>query len=114
MAPDFTGVDKFAMVKEIVIDFAKKRKNDRLALSIFADFAYIAVPLTYDKDSLIELLKRLDVGVAGTSKTALNEALFLSNNIFKNSTAKQKIAILLTDGNNNVNNIPLDVAHRIC
>lgn len=110
MAPGFSGIDKFAIVKEIVTDFAKKRKNDRLALSIFADFAYIAVPLTYDKKSLIKLLSMLDVGVAGQSKTALNEALFLSNNIFKNSTAKNKIAILLTDGANNVNNVPLSVA----
>jgi hypothetical protein len=32
------------------VDFIKQRKTDKLALSIFADFAYIAVPLTYDKN----------------------------------------------------------------
>jgi Ca-activated chloride channel family protein len=102
--------NKFNITKKIVSDFISKRKTDRLALSIFADFAYVAVPLTYDKNSLLELLKHLKVGIAGVSKTALYEALYLSSNLFKNSKAKNKIAILITDGFNNVDTIPLDTA----
>jgi len=102
--------NKFGIVKEIVGDFLKKRVHDKVGLSIFADFAYVAVPLTYDKKSIERLLSRLQVGVAGTRRTALYEALFLSSNLFKNSHAKKKIAILLTDGMNNVDNIPLSVA----
>ena len=101
---------KFDIVRNIVNDFLQKRKNDKVALSIFADFAYVAVPLTYDKKALSDLLNRLEVGIAGTSKTALYEALFLSTNIFKNSHAKNKIAILLTDGMDNANTIPLEIA----
>ncbi len=101
---------KFDIVKSIVLDFIKKRKNDKIGLTIFADFAYVAVPLTYDKDSLVRLLKEVNVGIAGVSKTALYEALFMSARLFKNSKAKNKIAILLTDGQDNVGNIPLDVA----
>lgn len=104
------GIDKFAIVKSIVNDFIDKRTHDKLALSIFADFAYVAVPLTYDKKSLKRLLSRLDVGIAGRSKTALYEALFLSSNLFKTSDAKEKIAILLTDGVDNASTIPLEVA----
>ncbi len=102
--------NKFGIVKSIVSDFLDKRKHDKIGLSIFADFAYVAVPLTYDKKSIKRLLKRIDVGIAGSRRTALYEALFLSSNLFKNSHAKKKIAILLTDGMNNVENIPLDVA----
>jgi len=102
--------NKFDIVKEIVSDFLDKRVHDKVGLSIFADFAYVAVPLTYDKKSIQQLLKRIQVGVAGSRRTALYEALFLSSNLFKNSKAKKKIAILLTDGINNVDNIPLDVA----
>lgn len=102
--------NKFGIVKEIVSDFLDKRVHDKIGLSIFADFAYVAVPLTYDKKSIKRLLSRLQVGVAGSRRTALYEALFLSSNLFKNSHAKKKIAILLTDGMNNVDNIPLDVA----
>ena len=102
--------NKFGIVKEIVNDFINQRKHDKLALSIFADFAYVAVPLTYDKKSIKTLLSRLEVGIAGRQKTSLYEALFLSSNLFKTSKAKEKIAILLTDGVDNANTIPLDVA----
>jgi len=102
--------NKFGIVKNIVLDFIKKRKHDKIGLTIFADFAYVAVPLTYDKKSLINLLKQVDVGIAGVQRTALYEALFLSSRLFKTSKAKNKIAILLTDGVDNTNSIPLDVA----
>jgi len=102
--------NKFGIVKNIVEDFLDKRKHDKIGLTIFADFAYVAVPLTYDKASIKRLLKRLDVGVAGKQRTALYEALFLSSNLFKDSTSKNKIAILLTDGMDNTGTIPLDVA----
>jgi Ca-activated chloride channel family protein len=102
--------NKFGIVKNIVEDFLDKRKHDKIGLTIFADFAYVAVPLTYDKKSIKRLLKRLDVGVAGKQRTALYEALFLSSNLFKDSKSKNKIAILLTDGMDNTNTIPLDVA----
>lgn len=101
---------KFDIVKSIVTKFIKKREHDRIGLTIFGDFAYVAVPLTYDKNSLLRLLKRIDVGIAGTHQTALYEALFMSTRLFKDSHAKNKIAILLTDGMDNASSIPLDVA----
>ena len=101
---------KFTTVKRVVRDFIKRRKNDRLALTVFADFAYVAVPLTYDKKSILRLLDHIDVGIAGVQNTSLYEALFLSTKIFENSKAKNKIAILLTDGEETVFNIPLEVA----
>ena len=102
--------NKFGIVKDIVTEFIDKRVHDKIGLSIFADFAYVAIPLTYDKKSIKRLLSRLDVGIAGVNRTALYEALFLSSNLFKSSKAKEKIAILLTDGMDNTNTIPLDVA----
>lgn len=102
--------NKFGIVKDIVLDFLKKREHDKLGLTIFADFAYVAVPLTYDKKSIGELLQKIDVGVAGKQRTALYEALFLSSKLFKASAAKHRIAILLTDGIDNTGTVPLDVA----
>ncbi len=102
--------DKFGIVKAIVSQFIDQRVHDKIGLSIFADFAYVAIPLTYDKKSIKRLLSRLEVGIAGVNRTALYEALFLSSNLFKSSHAKEKIAILLTDGMDNTNTIPLDVA----
>ena len=102
--------NKFGIVKEIVTEFVDMRKHDKLGLTIFADFSYVAIPLTYDKESIKRLLSRLDVGIAGQSRTSLYEALFMSSKLFKESKAKEKIAILLTDGVNNVDTIPFDVA----
>jgi Ca-activated chloride channel family protein len=103
-------MDKFSIVKNIVSDFIDKRPHDKLGLTIFADFAYVAIPLTYDKKSIKRLLEKIDVGIAGTQRTALYEALFMSSKLFKDSQAKEKIAILLTDGVDNAGTIPLDVA----
>ncbi len=101
---------KFNIVKNIVTEFVDKRKHDKLGLTIFADFAYVAIPLTYDKESIKRLLSKIDVGIAGKQRTALYEALFMSSKLFASSKAKEKIAILLTDGVDNTNTIPLDVA----
>lgn len=102
--------NKFGITKEILSDFIQKRATDRLALSVFADFAYVAIPLTYDKVTFTYLLNLLEVGIAGQRQTALYEALYLSSNLFKGSPSKNKIAILLTDGIDNANTIPIDVA----
>lgn len=102
--------DKFKITKKIVKEFIQKRKTDRLALSVFANFAYTAVPLTYDKNSLLQTLNYIEVGVAGYRDTALYEALYLGSDICKHSTTKNKIAILLTDGLNTVDTISLNTA----
>ncbi len=102
--------NKFEISKQIVSEFINSRKNDAIALSIFADFAYIASPLTYDTKAVANLLKYLEVGVAGKRKTALYEAIFLSSDLFKKSKSKNKIAILLTDGYDTAKSVPLEVA----
>ncbi|WPE15777.1 vWA domain-containing protein [Candidatus Thioglobus autotrophicus] len=102
--------DKFRIVKEIMLDFISKRTSDKLALSVFADFAYTVVPLTYDKKSVIKMLDNIEIGVAGRRKTALYEALFLSSKLFNHSKSKERVAILLTDGKNNTDSVPLEVA----
>ncbi|WP_024961583.1 vWA domain-containing protein [Campylobacter ureolyticus] len=102
--------NKFEIVKEILNDFIDKRKDDALALNVFADFAYTAIPLTYDKASIKRLLEKIKLGMVGLNRTALYEGLFLTSNLFKDSNSKNKIIILPTDGIDNAGTIPLDVA----
>ena len=102
--------DKFAIVKSIMADFIQKRNTDKLALSIFADFAYTVVPLTYDKKSLLIMLDNIEIGLAGRRKTALYEALFLSSKLFNHSKSKERVVILLTDGQDNTDSVPLAMA----
>jgi Ca-activated chloride channel family protein len=101
--------DKIEIAKSIIAKFADKRKNDRMGLVVFGNIAYIASPLTFDKKTFKEILNKIFVGIAG-KQTAIYDALFLSANLFKNSTAKNKIIILITDGQDNSSITPLDVA----
>jgi len=99
--------NKIDAAKAVSLDFAKKRKNDALGLVVFGNIAYIASPLTFDKKTFEDILKRIYVSIAG-GKTAIYDALFLSSNLFKNANG-EKIIILLTDGMDNMSITPLDV-----
>ena len=102
--------NRFEITKSIVDKFIDKRVSDNLALTLFAQDVYVAVPFTYDKKPLKDILKYMQLGVAGSVGTALNEALYTSSNLFKDIKNPSKILILLTDGINTKENIPLDVA----
>lgn len=102
--------NKFESTKKILYEFIKKRPNDLISLSVFADYAYVATPLSFDKTIITSVLKFTEVGVAGKFETALYEALFLSSNLFKDSKSKNKIAILITDGINSAESVPLQTA----
>ncbi|GAB6074493.1 vWA domain-containing protein [Nautilia lithotrophica] len=99
--------NKIDAAKAVSLDFAKKRKNDALGLVVFGNIAYIASPLTFDKKTFSDILRRIYVSIAG-GKTAIYDALFLSSNLFKNAKG-EKIIILLTDGMDNMSITPLDV-----
>ena len=105
--------NKFDVVKEVMGDFIEKRKNDRIGMVTFADVAFIASPLTFEKDFLTNITKMQKLGMAG-KRTAINDALVQSYNLMSKSKAKSKIVILLTDGRDNMSKIPLqDVKHMI-
>jgi Ca-activated chloride channel family protein len=97
--------NKFDVVKEVVGDFIEKRENDRIGMVTFADIAFIASPLTFEKKFLTDITKMQEMGMAG-KRTAINDALVQSYNLLSHSKAKSKIAILLTDGIDNMSKVP--------
>lgn len=97
--------NKFDVVKEVVEDFIKKRKDDRIGLITFADVAFIASPLTFEKKFLTDITRMQKLGVAG-KRTAINDALVQAYNLLDKSKAKSKIVILLTDGIDNMSKVP--------
>ena len=103
---------KFKVTQEIANDFIQRRKHDAIALVVFGNYAYIASPLTYDKRLLSTLMRRLYAGIAGSNYTVIYDALFQSTKLFEHSSAKSKIAILLTDGESRGDHIPYDIAMR--
>lgn len=109
--PSNPGASRFDVVKSIVRDFIKERKNDNMGLVVFGQYSFVASPLTYDKNILSRIVSQLQIGMAGRY-TALYEALAQGVNLLKTSKSKSKVAILLTDGYSTagVDRIPLDVA----
>jgi Ca-activated chloride channel family protein len=103
---------KFDAVKEVISDFVKQRKNDRLGLINFADAAFVASPLTFEHDFMKNIIAMQRLGLAG-QKTAINDALVQTYNVLAKSDAKTKIAILLTDGEDTASRITHDEALKL-
>ncbi len=98
---------KIDAVKEVVNDFIAKRKNDRIGLISFASSAFIASPLTFDKKYLKMILQKQQIGLLG-SRTAIYDALAQSLYLLGEDKSKSKIAILLTDGSDNMSTISFE------
>lgn len=97
-------------VKTIMKDFVRNRKSDQIALVMFGTHAYLQSPLTTDLQVIDWLLDQTAVGMAGET-TAIGEAIGFSIKVFREDTVKQRVMLLLTDGNNVVQNIqPMDAA----
>lgn len=97
-------LSRFEITKYIATDFIKKRASDNVGIVIFGDFAFIASPITYEKEIVSDMLGYMTHGVAGQN-TAIGEAIAMSVRAFKHSVAKTKIVILLTDGEHNSGSI---------
>jgi len=104
-------VDRLTIVKEVVKDFVEERSADRIGLIAFAGKAYTVCPLTMDYEWLTLNLDRIELGLVGEDGTAIGSAIASSVGRLKESDAKSKVVILLTDGVNNAGAIkPLEAA----
>lgn len=102
--------NRLAIVKKVVEEFVTERKNDRLGLVAFASLAYTVSPLTTDHSWLLTNLDRVELGLIKDG-TAVGSAIVSSVARLKNSDAKSRIIILLTDGVNNAGKIgPVEAA----
>ncbi|WP_018690755.1 vWA domain-containing protein [Algicola sagamiensis] len=97
-------VDRLTAVKSVVGDFIGKRSGDRLGLILFADTAYLQAPMTYDQQTVKTLLDESVIGLVGR-KTAIGDAVALAAKRMKSEEVKEKVLILLTDGENTSGNL---------
>lgn len=108
LAEDFSlrgkRVNRLAAVKDAVENFIKARKNDRMGIVAFAARPYTVSPLTLDHGWLLANLDRVRIGMIEDG-TAIGSALSAALKKLKDSKAKSRIAVLLTDGMNNAGNI---------
>jgi Ca-activated chloride channel family protein len=99
-AADFRPNDRLHVAKQVISDHLFQRKRDRIGLVVFAGEAFTQAPLTHDKALLKTILGGVRTGVI-TDGTAIGDGLGLSLARLKDSQAKTKAVILLTDGDNN-------------
>ena len=102
--------NRFEATKVVVDDFVSKRPNDRIGAVVFGRDAYTLLPLTTDKDTLRTAIADLELGMIEGRGTAIGNAVGVSLNRLRNSHAKSKVMILLTDGDSNSGNIAPDEA----
>lgn len=109
LAADFEP-NRLTVAKEVAAKFVADRPNDRIGLVIFAGESYTQSPITTDKAALHTLLQQVEFGIIDDG-TAIGMGLATSINRLRESDAKSKVVILLTDGVNNTGQVaPLAAA----
>lgn len=103
LARDFRP-DRITAAKEVAGTFIADRYGDRIGLVAFAGEAYTQSPLTTDQGTLQTLLSRIRSGLIEDG-TAIGNGLATAVNRLRESDAKSKVIILLTDGENNAGQI---------
>ena len=102
-AHDFPPANRLEAAKEVIADFIEQRTHDRIGLVVFASHSFIHSPPTIDHEALTFLLR--DVELASRMRlqdgTAIGMGLASAANMLKDSDAKSKVVVLLTDGDNN-------------
>ncbi|MBO5801962.1 MAG: VWA domain-containing protein [Alistipes sp.] len=99
LARDFTP-DRLSAAKQLATEFVAERTGDRISVVAFAGEAFTQCPLTSDQASVGTMLSRLRSGVVEDG-TAIGNGLATAINRLRESGAKSKVVILLTDGVNN-------------
>lgn len=112
LAADFKPKDRITVAKEVLREFIASRQNDRIGLVVFAAEAYTQCPLTLDYRVLEDLLDRVRIGVIDDG-TAIGNAVATAVNRLRDSDAKSRVVVLITDGDNNSGNISPEQAARV-
>ena len=109
LARDFTP-DRISAAKDIAIEFISQRPSDRMGIVVFAGESYTQCPLTTDRATLINLMKEVQTGLIDDG-TAIGNGLATAVARMKDSDAKSRVIILITNGVNNMGEVaPLTAA----
>lgn len=111
-AEDFKPENRLNVAKEVVVEFLDLVTNDRIGLVVFAGQAFTQCPLTLDYDVLRTMIARVEIGMIEDG-TAIGTALANCVNRLRDSKAKSKVAIVLTDGENNSGKIDPETAAKV-
>jgi Ca-activated chloride channel family protein len=110
---DFKPLNRLEAAKNAAADFIKERKFDRIGLVVFSGLAFTQCPLTTDKESLLDFVKKVNTEDIHLDGTAIGSAIATSVNRLKDGKTKEKLIILITDGNNNMGEVDPVTASKI-
>ncbi|HEY9186099.1 MAG TPA: VWA domain-containing protein [Salegentibacter sp.] len=105
--------NRLEATKAVAIEFVKGRPADRLGLVLYAGESYTKTPVTSDKGIVMRALEEIEYNNVLENGTAIGSGLATSVNRLKDSEAKSKVIILLTDGVNNSGFIDPKVASEL-
>ena len=111
LARDLTP-DRISASKDIAIEFISQRPSDRMGIVVFAGESFTQCPLTTDRATLINLMKEVQTDLIEDG-TAIGNGLATAVARMKDSDAKSRVVILLTDGVNNRGEISPQMAAEI-
>jgi Ca-activated chloride channel family protein len=100
LAEDFKPKNRLEVSKIVAKEFVEGRTNDRIGMVVFAGESYTQCPLTMDYGVLLSFIESVKIGLIEDG-TAIGMAMANAVNRLKDSKAKSKVVILLTDGRNN-------------
>ena len=107
---DGRAVTRLDVVKTVGSSFIERRNADRLGLILFGSRAYLQTPLTYDRDTVVNMLQEAVIGLAGR-ETALGDAIVIAVKRLRDQPEDNRVLILLTDGANTAGSVaPADAA----
>ncbi len=114
---DFTNaagekITRLAAVKQVLREFIARRAGDRLGLAVFGNAAFPQAPFTEDHGTVLTLLDELQTSMAGP-RTMIGDAIGLAVRLFDAAETTDKVAILLTDGNDTGSKMPVGRAAQI-
>ena len=89
------------VAKDVLIDFVRRRKTDRIGVVVFAKQAFVLSPPTLDYGLITGLVSKIELGVIDSSKTAIGDAVGTAVARMRRSDARSKAVVLLTDGDSN-------------
>jgi Ca-activated chloride channel family protein len=112
LAKDFKP-NRMEALKEVAENFVKGRPNDRIGLVVYASEAYTKSPVTSDKAVVMDAIRSIKYDNVLQDGTGIGMGLTTAVNRLKESKAKSKIIILLTDGVNNAGFIEPETASEI-
>ena len=105
--------NRMEALKVVAADFVKERPNDRIGLVVYASEAYTKTPVTSDKPTILAAIKSIKYDTVLQDGTGIGMGLATAVNRLKDSKAKSKVIILLTDGVNNAGFIEPETASNI-